>query len=236
MIYMTKFKVINPVIHGTFESEYEGDTAIQAVKKFWDALTSEQKLITNNIPEFYCTFLNLDDGKSTLYHFKIIEKPDVSSSSHADITIEEMTVNLSDQEKKDFIAQVDKVEKRIDAIQTGEHVSKENQSGGKKKKPVKKTTKKVSKKNSKKGKLVGGSKHRKRYNDDDSSTSSCSSSSSDSSDSSDDELDYLSSLRLKKMKQPIVYWWYTPTLYKVPNVFTPTFVSPLHPYVQLWIR
>lgn len=72
--------------------------------------------------------------------------------------------------------------------------------------------------------MVGG-KHRKRYDDDDSS-----------SDSSDQDLDELFSyMRLKKAVRPISYWWYTPSIYNVDTVFTPSFVAPLSPYVQLWI-
>jgi len=71
-----------------------------------------------------------------------------------------------------------------------------------------------------------GGKHRKRYDEDDSS----------SSDSSDQDLDELFNyIRLKKAVRPISYWWYTPSIYNVNTVFTPSFVAPLSPYVQLWI-
>ncbi len=74
-----------------------------------------------------------------------------------------------------------------------------------------------------------GGKHKKRYEDNDDSSSS--------SDSSDDDLDdYLRSLRIKSVSKPIVYWWYAPTVYKVGNLFTPTFVPSVTPlYTQLWI-
>lgn len=63
---------------------------------------------------------------------------------------------------------------------------------------------------------------RKRYDDDDSSSSS---------DDDDDILDYI---RMRRFDQPISYWWYAPTVYNVKTLFTPTFVSPLYPYVQMW--
>lgn len=72
-----------------------------------------------------------------------------------------------------------------------------------------------------------GGKHRKRYDDDDEL---------DDSDSSDQDLDELFSyIRLKKAAKPISYWWYTPSIYNIDTVFTPSFVAPLSPYVQLWI-
>jgi hypothetical protein len=71
-----------------------------------------------------------------------------------------------------------------------------------------------------------GGKHRKRYDDEDDS----------SSDSSDQDLDELFRyIRLKKSVRPIAYWWYTPSIYDIDTVFTPSFVAPLSPYVQLWI-
>jgi sulfite reductase alpha subunit-like flavoprotein len=73
--------------------------------------------------------------------------------------------------------------------------------------------------------MTGGAK-RSRYKDD----------IDDDSDSSDQDLDDLFKyVRLKKAVKPIVYWWYTPSLYKIDNIFTPSFVAPISPYVQLWI-
>jgi hypothetical protein len=72
-----------------------------------------------------------------------------------------------------------------------------------------------------------GGKKKKRYEEKDSS--------SDSSDSDSDNDDYYNFTRYKKMSQPIVYWSYTPTLYKVNTVYTPTFNIPLVPYINTWI-
>lgn len=77
-------------------------------------------------------------------------------------------------------------------------------------------------------------KRRRRYKDDDSSSSSSSSSSSTSSDSDDVEAVFRH-IRRKKAKRPIIHWWYAPSLYDANNIFTPSFVSPISPYVQLWI-
>lgn len=71
-------------------------------------------------------------------------------------------------------------------------------------------------------------KKRKRYNDDDSS-------SSDDSDFPDEVDELFSYIRRKRVKKPIVYWWYNPTLYKIDTIFTPTFSPGISPYFQLWI-
>ena len=78
-------------------------------------------------------------------------------------------------------------------------------------------------------KQSGGRKHRSRDGDlrkDDSSPSS--------TDSDSDVDDLFKNIRLKQHR-PIVYWWYFPSVYNVDKIFTPTFVTPIAPYVQLWI-
>ena len=73
-------------------------------------------------------------------------------------------------------------------------------------------------------KLMDGGRRRRRYDDD------------DDSDSSDEDLDDLFKyIRSKKAVRPISYWWYTPSIYNIDTVFTPSFIAPLSPYVQLWI-
>jgi hypothetical protein len=59
--------------------------------------------------------------------------------------------------------------------------------------------------------------------------------SSSSSDSdSDDEFDF-DRLRRRMYTTPISYWWYSPLIYRVRRIYTPVFVKPLAPYVQLWL-
>ena len=71
---MGMFKLINPVITGSFEDQYEASTPEAAAKKFWDALTSDGKYVTGNVPRFMFTLQDLSSEK--LHHFLvgIIEK------------------------------------------------------------------------------------------------------------------------------------------------------------------
>ena len=73
----------------------------------------------------------------------------------------------------------------------------------------------------------GGKK--KRYN-----ASSSSSSSSDSTSTEEGE-DYYDFSRYKRLSQPIVYWWYTPSIYHTTRLYTPTFTVPLMPYIHTWV-
>ena len=69
---------------------------------------------------------------------------------------------------------------------------------------------------------LGGKKDRHREGESD-----------DSSSSSDEEL--MNAIRLLKYKQqqPIVYWWYNPLVYRTNDLYIPTFVMPLSPYVHI---
>jgi hypothetical protein len=183
---MSKYQLVNPVITGKFQDTYEASTSIDAAKQFWNELTGNN-YITNNVPQFMFTLEKTSD--SSLHHFLVKEKATSAESKFADYSIEEVKLDLTAAQVKEFKNEVAKVHKKMGG---------RSQEGGKK-------------------------KHRKRYEEDD----------SDSSSSDEDDLiDYI---RMKRFNQPIVHWWYTPTLYKVPTLFTPTFVAPLYPYVQLWV-
>jgi len=184
---MKKFRLVNPVITGTFNTTYEASNSDEAAKMFWKTLTEEKKYITGNVPKFLFTLM---DETGNLFHYMVKEK---AEGSYADYTIEKVDVKLSDEEEKKFLEEVEKVQKNNEKLEEKET----EQAGG---------------------------KRRKRYDD----------SSSSSSDSDDDIDELFKYIRLKKANRPISYWWYTPGLYNTDSVFTPTFVAPISPYVQLW--
>jgi hypothetical protein len=140
-----------------------------------------------------------------LYHFKIKEKIS-KGSKMANFSIHAIHPTISQKLKGDFL-------KAIDGVKSAKMSQISNQLGGKK----------------------------KRYESKKKSPSP-SSSSSDSddkdkseADSSDDDDDaYFNFSRYKRMSQPIVYWHYTPMLYRVTRFFTPTFNVPLTPYIHIW--
>lgn len=71
--------------------------------------------------------------------------------------------------------------------------------------------------------LMKGGKHKKTLDD-------------SSSDSSSDE-DYYKNRNTKRVyveqQQPIYYWWYYPPIYNIDRFFSPTFISPLVPPVEI---
>lgn len=58
---------------------------------------------------------------------------------------------------------------------------------------------------------------------------------SSSSSSDDDEDDYYDFTKYRRLTQPITMWYYTPSIYRVPSLFVPTFNVPIVPYVKIWI-
>lgn len=70
--------------------------------------------------------------------------------------------------------------------------------------------------------------HRHKKPEDDSS-------SSESGDEDDDELLYrrLRLLKNRSLEQPIVYYWYSPMVYKYSSLYMPVFTVPSIPYVEI---
>ena len=147
------------------------------------------------------------DDKKELYHFKIQERMH-GGAKNVNFSVKEETYKLSEKDKKAFINYVEKEETKIKS-------QAEEQSGGKMKNAPKK----------------------KDYERSSSSSSTgLSSSSSDSSDSSDDEDGALYDFsKYRRLSQPIIFYSYTPFLYKITRFYTPTFVLPLTPYIRTWI-
>jgi hypothetical protein len=180
---MGNFKLVNPVIIGTFVDTYDTSNADQAAKKFWDTLTTDNKYVTGNIPKFLFTLM--DTSSKDLFHYMVREKPE---GKNADYSITKVNVEMTSQQKKEFFNEIEKIKNDSDKM------LKTEQAGGK----------------------------RRRYED-------------DSSSSESDVDDLFRYIKLRNVVKPISYWWYTPALYNIDTIFTPNFVAPISPYVQLWM-
>jgi hypothetical protein len=161
--------------------------------------------ITNNIPSMRITFMN---DKKDLFHFKIQERLQTGSKS-VNFSVKEEKYDISKKEKEAFIKYVENEERKITK-------EAQEQSGGSK---------------------IKNAPNKKDYELPSSSSSSdLSSSSSSSSDSSDDEDGLLYDFsKYRRLSQPIIYYLYTPFLYRVKQFYTPTFVLPLIPYIRTWV-
>jgi hypothetical protein len=162
--------------------------------------------LTNNLPQIYITVKEQTGGE--LHHFKIKEKIS-EGSKMANFSIHAIHPKISQKTKVEFL-------KAIEVVKTAKMSQITNQLGGKKK------------------------RYESKKESSSSSSDSTNSDKSDKSDksemdSSDDDDDaYFNFSRYKRMSQPIVYWHYTPTLYRVTRFFTPTFNVPLTPYIHIW--
>jgi hypothetical protein len=200
-----KLKLVNPLLIGQFNTTYNVDKPLEAAVNFWNDFSSH---VTNNMPSMRITFMN--DNKE-LYHFKIQERMQGGSKS-VNFSVKEEKHNLTEKDKRDFIKYAEEQEKKIKA-------QAEEQSGGKMKNAPKK-------------------KDYERSSSSSSTGLSSSSSNSDSSDSdsSDDEDGALYDFsKYRRLSQPIIFYSYTPFLYKITRFYTPTFVLPLTPYIRTWI-
>jgi len=63
----TQYKLINPYIKGTFDSDFSGNTPDKAALKCWNALS---KHFANNVPKFGFTLQNVQTGGMSHYTVK----------------------------------------------------------------------------------------------------------------------------------------------------------------------
>jgi len=102
---MTDFKLVNPVIIGTFDNNFRAANVDDAAKSFWEKLT-ESKYISGNVPLFYYSLMNTKNNE--ISHFKVKEMP---SGQYAEYSIEKVDVNMSKTEKDKFLKGVDNISK-----------------------------------------------------------------------------------------------------------------------------
>lgn len=89
-----KYKLINPVIEGKFDSTFEEESSMKAANKCWLKLS---KYLSNDVPSFAFTMKEMDGGK--LHHYKVKEKKD-KSKKKIDFTLTELDLDLSDSQLK----------------------------------------------------------------------------------------------------------------------------------------
>lgn len=82
-----------------------------------------------------------------------------------------------------------------------------------------KLSKKIQKIEKTHNKKIGGSKHKEEDDD--------------SSDSDDETYNTLKHIKNKQLSMPIVYYWYTPFIYDYVDVYIPTFITPIAPYIHI---
>lgn len=86
---MPCYHLINPCITGEFNTDYSGNTPLEAANSFWDTLSNH---ITNNVPTFAFT-MEGTDGR--LHHFMVEEKVSKKNTHDGKINISELSLGLT---------------------------------------------------------------------------------------------------------------------------------------------
>jgi hypothetical protein len=118
---MKSFKLVNPLIVGSFNTDYTAETGLDAANQFWNDFSTH---ITGNLPNIYVTLQ--EGGSQNLYHYNISEKINRGTKT-TEFTISEHNVDLSAAKKNKFLNGVKKYETKINAQisrQTGGDVEK----------------------------------------------------------------------------------------------------------------
>lgn len=81
------YTLVNPAISGTFNTNYDSLSSIDAAKHFWNQLS---QYLVDNVPQMFFT---LRDNNGRYYHFKVAEK--VNDEKKVDFKIDQITLMLS---------------------------------------------------------------------------------------------------------------------------------------------
>lgn len=87
-----QYKLINPVIEGSFDNVFNEKTPMKAAHKCWLKLS---ELLSSDVPQFAFTLKEMKGGK--LYHYKVSEKED-SKDEKINFTLSELDLNLDDKQ------------------------------------------------------------------------------------------------------------------------------------------
>jgi hypothetical protein len=202
---MGKFELINPILAGNIKTTFEASKPEKAAQAFWETLTSDKRLIVNELHRFMFT---LRGGNNELHHFQVRENEESRGNVKYEIdnVTKDVEMKTKQEEMNEFLREVDKVKSQLKGEPKNVTGGADSDSDNDKDKKNKKS---------------------KRYKDMEEDSSS-------SDSDSDDEFDY-ARLRKRSYNTPISYWWYSPLIYRVRKIFTPVFVQPVAPYVQLWL-
>ena len=81
---INKYRLVNPIIKGTFTDTYEADTTINAAEKMWKGLS---KHIVGHVPNFIFTLRELSTGSDN--HFRVRENRETSNYQISEIKLKQ---------------------------------------------------------------------------------------------------------------------------------------------------
>ncbi len=226
--------LVNPYIEGKTNNVFQADNSLKAAKMAYETVS---KYFNNSVSNFNMSLLKLksdainDDKKvnikhyggsndenkrfdaANFSHFTVSEKPKKNGQVDFSITKYQGEVKHLDQLINNIKLVQKKVKKASDNNTPVENLSDDKHSS---------SSESVNSDKEQKGAGIFDKKDKKKskYEEED----------DDDDDDDDDSPDYI--VKREYVYDPILYWYYTPSLYKTVRVYMPTFVSPLSfPYV-----
>jgi hypothetical protein len=109
---MSQYKLVNPIIGGSFETTYKGKTQLEAGRNAWDSMST---YLTGSVPKFLFTLQNTNDGQ--LHHFTVNET--VTHGKNIEYSLNELQLNMTTDQQKNFKNQLTKVDKKVSGLQNG---------------------------------------------------------------------------------------------------------------------
>lgn len=112
---MPNFKLVNPMIEGSFNNSFTASSALDGAKKAWESLS---QYIVNDLPRFGLTLQ--DGGSNKLHHFMLNEKAS-SNSGKNKASFDLTPLSVSKGNEKKFLERIGKVEQQFNSHKGGKH-------------------------------------------------------------------------------------------------------------------
>jgi hypothetical protein len=95
---MSKYRLVNPIIGGKFNSVFDGKSHIDAAEDAWHSIS---KQVESNVPQFAFTLEREGDNK--LFHYMVKElMSNNESGSKVNYSLNEINVKLNDSQLRTF--------------------------------------------------------------------------------------------------------------------------------------
>jgi hypothetical protein len=111
---MPSFELVNPLIFGEFNKNFEATSQGDAAANAWNSIS---KYVIGDVPQFGFTLKRSSDNK--LFHFIVKESAHGSSVKDAKFSIEELSAHMTPNEEKKFLSYVGSISNELSNKQLG---------------------------------------------------------------------------------------------------------------------
>lgn len=115
---MGKFELINPILAGNIKTTFDESKPDKAAQAFWETLTSDKKLIVNELHRFMFTLKGGNNNE--LHHYEVRE---TRTGGNVEYRITNITKDVDQKNQSgeidEFLKEVERVKSQLNGIKGG---------------------------------------------------------------------------------------------------------------------